>query len=83
MEATLNPETMTKYSAAELRFAFELVQDETNWKNPICAAIPDHYVDQVTEAVVFFAGCRPTFKPLARKGMVQCNAVGYYNAVGA
>ncbi len=85
---TIHPETGTVYSRAELREAFELVQDETNWKMPINAAIPEYMRDVVEEAVVFFAGCRPTFtvvNPAARKAQRRLNvkAIGYYAAVGA
>jgi hypothetical protein len=84
----INPETGTIFSRAELREAFEMVEDPANWKNPIDAAIPAYMRDCVEEAVVFFAGCRPTFEavnPKARRSMrrLRVRAVGYYAAVGA
>jgi hypothetical protein len=84
----INPETGTIYSRAELHEAFEAVQDETNWKMPINAAIPEYMRDVVEQAVIFYAGCRPTFTPInprARKAARRLNvkAVGYYAAVGA
>lgn len=79
---TINPETGTIYSLSELKAAFEKVQDATNWKNPICAAISVDDIDVVTEAVIFYAGCRPTFVPI-NKARVRCEAAGYYLAVGA
>lgn len=83
----INPETGTIFSRAELREAFEMVQDETNWKNPIDAAIPAYMRDAVEEAVVFFAGCRPTFTAInkGRRSLrrLRVQAVGYYAAVGA
>jgi len=85
---TINPETGTIYSRAELREAFEAVQDATNWKLPINAAIPEYMRDVTEQAVIFFAGCRPVFTPVnpkARKAARRLNvqAVGYYAAVGA
>lgn len=84
----INKETGTIYSRAELREAFEAVQDATNWKNPIDAAIPEWQRDVVEQAVIFFAGCRPVFTPVnptAKKAVRRLNvkAVGYYAAVGA
>jgi hypothetical protein len=84
----INPETGTIYSRAELREAFDAVQDETNWKLPIDAAIPAYMRDVTEEAVVFFAGCRPTFtaiNPKARRSVrrLRVQAIGYYAAVGA
>jgi len=84
----INPETGTIFSRAELKEAFEMVQDPTNWKNPIDAAIPAYMKDAVEEAVIFYAGCRPTFEEVnkrARRSMrrLRVKAVGYYAAVGA
>lgn len=84
----INPETGTIYSRFDLKEAFEAVQDPSNWKMPIDAAIPAYMEDVTREAVIFFAGCRPTFtvvNPRARKSVrrLRCQAVGYYVAVGA
>jgi hypothetical protein len=84
----INPETGTIYFRAQLREAFDAVQDSSNWKNPIDAAIPAYMKDVTEQAVIFFAGCRPTFtavNPKARKSLrrLRCQAVGYYVAVGA
>jgi hypothetical protein len=84
----INPETVTIYSRAELREAFEMVEDPTNWKNPIDAAIPAYMHDAVEQAVIFYAGCHPTFtevNPRARRSVrrLRVQAVGYYMAVGA
>lgn len=84
----LNPETGTIYSRAELKEAFEAVEHPEHWKMPIDAAIPEHMRDVVEQAVIFYAGCRPTFTPInpkARKANRRLNvkAVGYYVAVGA
>jgi len=84
----INPETGTIYSRAELREAFEAVEDPSNWKMPIDAAIPVYMRDVTEQAVIFFAGCTPTFEainPKARRSVrrLRVRAVGYYAAVGA
>jgi hypothetical protein len=84
----INPETGSVYSRAELREAFEAVQHPDNWKLAIDAAIPEYMREVTREAVVFFAGCVPTFEPVnpkARKSFrrLRVRAVGYYAAVGA
>jgi hypothetical protein len=83
----INPETGTIYSRAELREAFEAVQDPANWKNPIDAVIPCYMQDATEQAVIFYAGCRPTFTAInkGRRSMrrLSVTAVGYYAAVGA
>ena len=86
--STMNPETGTQYSRAELREAFEMVQHHENWKLPIDSAIPECMADQVREAVIFFAGCVPTFtavNPKAKASFrrLRVRAIGYYAAVGA
>lgn len=81
-QAAINPETGTIYSRAELKAAFERVQDPTNWKNPISALIPAHHQDVTREAVIFFAGCVPKFTNAGGNNL-RVAAVGYYAAVGA
>lgn len=91
-----NQETGTRYSHAELKAAFERVEDRTNWKNPIVGAlIPAAERDVTEQAVIFFAGCRPTFRAAkrtdhdgrngqkAKRGDLLVDAAGYYLAVGA
>jgi len=83
---TLNPETGTPYSRADLKWAFELVENKKNWKMPISTRVEltAKEVDMVKHAVVFFAGCQPTFRPVAGKPcMFLVTAPGYYKAVGA
>lgn len=73
------------YSRAELRKAFERVQDKTNWKNPIDVTLPYLKPSErslIHAAVVFFAGCEPTFEVLNTR-QHRVRAVGYYAAVGA
>jgi hypothetical protein len=79
-----NPETGMNYSRAELKAAFELVENKENWKLPIDAVVPyESKLDQIREAVIFFAGCTPRFTLSPSKGFVRVRAAGYYMAVGA
>lgn len=75
---------------AELKLAFDAVADKANWKNPIDKVVDlDPFTMQmVRQAVIFFAGCVPTFEPLTgstTSGMrkYRVKADGYYIAVGA
>lgn len=79
---TMNPETGTRYSRAELKAAFERVQNAQNWKLPIDTVIPSKDKEVTEEAIIFFAGCRPYFVR-GIKGHLRVQAVGYYAAVGA
>lgn len=81
---TINPETGTQYSKMELREAFEAVENPSNWKLAIDSMICREYRDITEEAVVFFAGCRPTFAEVeGHSGLLRVKAIGYYAAVGA
>jgi hypothetical protein len=86
-ETKINPETGTKYSRKELKAAFERIENPTNWKLPIRGVmIPEADRDITNEAVIFFAGCVPTFRKPSRRGFegqLIVDAVGYYAAVGA
>lgn len=72
---------------AQLRVAFELVENREHWKNPIDRTVPIQQVEAVggipmiTEAVRFFAGCIPSFDRVPAGYRIQ--ASGYYAAVGA
>lgn len=81
---TINPETGTIYSRAELKAAFEKVRNTDNWKNPINAVIPQSDAEITRQAVIFFAGCSPKFTTArVDDGYLRVKAVGYYAAVGA
>lgn len=71
-----------KYTDEELREAFEKVQNKKHWKNPINAVCLREDQDVITEAVIYFAGCVPTFTPIGTDKL-RCRAVGYYIAVGS
>lgn len=72
---------------AQLLAAFALVEDSTNWKNPIDRVVNVEAVravggiPMITEAVVFYAGCIPSFDRVPEGYRVQ--AIGYFRAVGA
>ena len=73
----------------QLLKAFAVVEDPANWKNPIDAVVPDTVMREVggipvvTEAVVFFAGCIPSFDRTPDGAGYRVQAIGYYRAVGA
>lgn len=79
---TINQETGTKYSRQQLKDAFDKVCDKANWKLPIVGAIHESEIDVTREAVIFFAGCTPTFHRFSN-GTTVVQAIGYYAAVGA
>lgn len=69
----------------ELLQAFNRVASKANWKNPIKAEVftqDEVALAVIREAVIFFAGCRPTFTK-TWDGWTKVEAVGYYQAVGA
>lgn len=89
-------------SGKVLRLVFGLVQNREHWKNPIDAVVPFAEFERVAfggetqgpstlmgivrEAVIFYAGCRPTVD--ADRGpdgalVLRVRAVGYFAAVGA
>jgi len=54
------------FLVADLRKAFELVQDRENWKNPVNFLVGNSVldkmgltVDMIEEAIVYFQGCVP------------------------
>ncbi len=74
----------------ELSLAFDAVADKANWKNPINTVVDldDYTKALVAEAVVFYAGCVPSFERLTgttTSGLAKyrVTAKGYYAAVGA
>jgi hypothetical protein len=78
---TINGKSIT---VAELRSAFEMVCDSSNWKNPIDVRIDnpgDHMLEVIKDAVMYFAGCTAYFRP--HEDTVHVTAKGYYLAIGA
>ncbi len=73
-----------KVTRGELKLAFELVEDDKNWKNPIDITIDDPgsaMISMIDEAVLFFTGARPIFEYDNKN--VRVHAAGYYLSIGA
>lgn len=68
---------------------FDRVCDRVNWKQPIDKEVLIVNADDlraIAEAVVFFTGSVPTFKPVRMQGaraVYRCRAAGYYKTIGA
>ena len=73
----------TKYSQEQLHEAFTKIQNKDNWKNPIDAVIDRKEEELITEAVVHFAGCVPTYEPIHGTTRYRVRAAGYYQTIGA
>ena len=80
----MNKETLTKYSLAQLKAAFEKVQCRHNWKNPIYHIMPVLECDDdlIREAIIFYTASDPTFTMIG-DGFVKIKAPGYYISVGS
>lgn len=76
-------DTFTTYPKEQLHEAFDKVCNPENWKLPIDATCTRADIDILSEAIVFFAGCRPTFEPIHGTDNYRVRAVGYYAAVGS
>ena len=75
----------TEARQAELKAAFERVENKINWKMPIDAIVRINNLDEeilIHDAVVHFAGCVPKFHHYGNR-MFNVTAIGYYAAVGA
>jgi hypothetical protein len=59
-----------RYSQAELRAAFSLVEDINNWKNPIDAWVHSSLWPVVKEAVIHFTGSVPTIPEIEMNGRI-------------
>ncbi len=82
-----NDETGTPFSHTQLSEAFDLVASAENWKLEICRVVPHRrdvspalLKEMIREAVIFFAGCTPTFKDMGNSFHVH--ARGYYKVIG-
>ena len=75
------------YSQADLRRAFEEMEDKTNWKNPFRAEIPADKIPLYSEAAIHFTG--GGFKVVGHftkpdgSNWVTVEGHGYYFHVGA
>jgi hypothetical protein len=73
-----------EFPRAQLTFAFELVRDPLNWKEPIDAIIWSDFERAVTCAIDFFAGGGATFEEIeGEPGLLRVKAPGYYVQIGA
>ena len=76
----------TEARQAELKAAFERVENKSNWKLPIDATIelenPIQDAILISDAVIHFAGCVPTIWHM-EGNKYRVVAIGYYAAVGA
>jgi hypothetical protein len=80
----INPETGTRYSRAELTAAFNRVANLRNWKMPIDTIIPGDDADVVEQAIIFFTGSVPQFRPHPDNSLyLIVKADGYYAVIGA
>ena len=79
----MKTETGTSYSREHLLTAFNTVCNKSNWKMPIDATIEGDDSDVVSQAIIYFAGCAPSFEPIHGTERLRVRAVGYYQAVGA
>lgn len=75
------------FSIAELRRAFERVQDKADWKNPIDAFIGQADTTErrkIATAIEFFTGSRAEWISAQRrtKAVWTVQAPGYYQACG-
>jgi hypothetical protein len=86
---TINAAHYTEEYVAALRAAFERVQNAAHWKNPVDAVVDLNDAEMATlrEAIIFFTGSVPAFKPRVGAALPRCRyrvqAIGYYLAVGA
>jgi hypothetical protein len=89
-ESCSNVRVHKGYTREELSEAFDRVKDRENWKMPIDKSLAGELgaADRsaIEAAVVFYAGCVPTFKVeggLCGAMFTRVTAPGYYVAVGA
>lgn len=59
-----------RYSQAELRAAFSLVEDADNWKNPIDAWVHSSLWPVVQQAIIHFTGSVPIIPEMMVNGQV-------------
>ena len=78
------------FTRAELRAAFELVEDKQNWKQPIDAFVPaascfsgQRLLVAIEQAVHFFAGMQTVRIDRLPLGGLRVRAAGYYRTIGA
>lgn len=71
------------YSDEELSAAFDLVQNQENWKLPIDHTVRDEVPQhQVEAAITFYTGSVATIEDRS-DGSYRVTAAGYYACIGA
>lgn len=79
------------YKRKELSDAFDLVRDETNWKNPIKKIVQfeqepgktlGDFATLVRDSIIFFTGSTPKVSGMGNYRLLF-QADGYYLAIGA
>ena len=71
--------TGTPYTQAELKEAFELVQNAQHWKGPIEAVIPIEKRDVVEAAIPFYTATNAIFRPIQNNpARIYVEAPGYW-----
>lgn len=76
-------ETGKPITRTVLRKAFEMVQDEDDWKNPICATfevISDAAMNRISKAIEFYTGSKAEWSNSENLWLVT--AKGYYLSNG-
>lgn len=77
----ISPTRSVRWS--ELRDAFDSVLNpEQHWKGPIDTVLRVSDEELLREAIVFYTGSVPTFRPIG-EGYTRVTAKGYWQAVGA
>ena len=69
--------TEAGHTIADLREAFEVVEDPDHWKNPIVASLLPHRAEITVEAIRYFHGVNPTVKESVSGDRVMIKSPGY------
>lgn len=80
----LNNEFINEYqkTRGQLESSFDKVKNPQNWKLPIDSVCEMKDIADIKEAIIFFTGSVPTFKPCAHlTGKYTVKAAGYYAAM--
>ena len=76
-------EVFKGYPIADLRVAFEQIEDKENWKNPIFGYIRAADLQKYQAAAEFFAGSSLQIVEFVQNGFASVKGPGYYQSVGA
>lgn len=72
-------------STNDLREAFKRVENQENWKYPVCCVLPKATKterDRIARAIAFFTGSVAKWEKLKSTGW-RVTAPGYYKSIGA